>query len=83
VETALLTPYPNPANNHINLSIPVNQEHLRAGIYSLSGKWISSPEIKENQSNQEIDMREIPNGIYYIRIQNASWIGIAPVIIQH
>ena len=83
LETALLTPFPNPANTRISLAIPLSQKHLSARIYSLNGKLVSSPELKENQSNQEIDTADLPNGVYYIRIQNASWMGIAPVIVQH
>lgn len=64
--------YPNPASNQI--SFQLNNESFSSGeiiyaeIYDFTGKVISKTEIENGSSIQNIDISELPNGTYFIKL---------------
>ena len=62
------TIYPNPTNNHINLSFINNISNLEIEIMSQTGGLIKT--IKgSNITNQEIDVSDLSSGFYIVKIK--------------
>ncbi len=75
--------YPNPANQTLSFSIPSNQKNLVLSVYSMDGKLVINKNCFDLLSTQTIDTTPFTNGIYFLRIQNEHWIGLAPFTISH
>lgn len=59
--------YPNPATNYIVIKADaINIPKVRSIISDTNGKVIMKPTI--SSTNQEIDVSQLTNGIYYLRI---------------
>jgi len=73
--------YPNPANEivTINLNNLIN-EVAEIKIFSAIGTLVKSKTIKQN--NQQINTRDLSNGIYMVVINSKEWTGVQKLFIQ-
>ncbi|MEA3494668.1 MAG: M4 family metallopeptidase [Bacteroidota bacterium] len=65
--------YPNPANNKLNISFEtINSEDVSIQFINILGKTFITKKIKGKINNHktEIDISNLPKGIYFIKIKN-------------
>ncbi|MEA5100689.1 MAG: T9SS type A sorting domain-containing protein, partial [Bacteroidales bacterium] len=62
--------YPNPASSKVNLTVEGLYEDADVSLYDINGKFLKKVSIKANQNELEIDINELPKGVYSIRIVN-------------
>ena len=73
------TAYPNPVQT--TLHIASNTELLSAELYNLYGQMVLK--IQPNTTSTEIDVQGLPNGIYILKVKNASQVEKAIKIIKN
>ena len=61
--------YPNPANNHINITKENDVDDLSISIYNTIGQILYSEE-KVNTNSTHIDISNISNGLLFIKIES-------------
>lgn len=64
--------YPNPANSRISIHFEkeLNSENAHFSLYDISGKSLGCPINRIDETNYEMDIENIINGIYLLTIQN-------------
>jgi hypothetical protein len=63
--------YPNPATNQITLEFDmVNMKNVIIEIKNLLGHTLRSINAQQGKSKMEIDVAELPAGLYFIQLQN-------------
>lgn len=73
--------YPNPSSDFITIAIENrNSDNLIWNIYSITGSLVKSETLK--QSQQQIDIGDLSNGIYWVEIKSKEWVGNKKLIIQ-
>lgn len=73
--------FPNPARNIVTLNISSsNYAEFVVNIYNVAGSLISSESIQHKQQN--IDVRDLNNGIYLVEIKSKKETEIQKLIIQ-
>ncbi len=67
-----LSLFPNPSNNIINIQGDWENENNRINLFDISGKLIFQKEINSygNNINEELNISDFPNGIYFIEIKS-------------
>lgn len=70
--------YPNPTNGTISIKLPVNIDKGNIQLYNATGKIVASYPIQ-----RQIDISHLPNGLYYLRLQNESGVYSQKVIINN
>ncbi len=70
--------YPNPANDKIFISNRTLQKNTRVMLYNNVGEVI----INKNNAT-EIDVSDIPNGIYFLKLQSETGIENKKILVQH
>ncbi|MFH2141720.1 MAG: T9SS type A sorting domain-containing protein, partial [Bacteroidota bacterium] len=77
----IISIYPNPANAHIQ--IVMNNDHFPADIslYDIHGNLILSEKLNENESH--IDVSDIAQGVYLLKVVSEKLVYSDKVIIQH
>jgi hypothetical protein len=80
--------YPNPAKSEINLSYTVSQSTgtLKAEVLDIYGRVLISKSFKSVPGTSELvklDLSEIGNGYFLVRLGNASGTISKPLVIQH
>ncbi|MBS1748755.1 MAG: T9SS type A sorting domain-containing protein, partial [Bacteroidetes bacterium] len=71
--------YPNPAREKIFIKIPKSSSISEIAIVHISGsviKWLKT----SNQTALDVDIRDITRGIYYIKIIQAGYSTVIPII---
>ena len=58
--------YPNPADDHFNVTNLLLNEKYQLGIRDIYGRLILSQEIYTNNSNLKIDISTVPQGLYSV-----------------
>jgi len=71
--------YPNPANDIITLNINSN-ENMAFCIYNVYGTLVKSGIAKQNQ--QQINIGDLSDGIYFIEIKSKEWTENQKLIIE-
>jgi hypothetical protein len=61
--------YPNPATSHVNLVCSGFHQDLSIRIFDLTGK-LRQVHSKTNEGLIELDVSELPQGMYFIQIQD-------------
>jgi hypothetical protein len=64
--------YPNPSSNNINLNEYLVQKYNTYQIYDIMGRLIKS----DNLTSWKINISDIPQGTYYLKLQNNSSIKV-------
>lgn len=66
-----VTVYPNPAQDYINITYNNTLNIKRAAIYNLVGKQLDSQPVKSTSTgNTTFNVKNIPSGLYFIRLIN-------------
>lgn len=65
-EKPVLTIWPNPAANTLNLSLPSDAQVYTVDIYNIAGVKRLSQRIKGNNSN--LDISYLPDGVYFLTV---------------
>ncbi|MBI3501018.1 MAG: T9SS type A sorting domain-containing protein [Bacteroidetes bacterium] len=74
--------YPNPASQIINLHSNIsNSENATLNIYNLLG--ISIKAMFVHRANNEINISDIPNGIYIIKVETSNNLYSQKLVINH
>jgi len=74
--------YPNPSSDVFNLSIQgITLENFEVGIYNMTGNLVYSKSYKnENFKSLQIDIKEFPVGIYFVKLQNGAEVYTSKII---
>lgn len=62
--------YPNPGNGNLNLRGSNSLKGLNITVSDIKGKVLFSNEIEEERSEVEMDLTELPSGMYLIQLQS-------------
>ena len=76
----ILLVYPNPATEKVFIKILNNSSNSKISIYTLSGEWIK--EVNATQAINEIDISNLPDGIYLIKLKTNGESRVAKLIKQ-
>lgn len=60
--------YPNPANDHVNIRVDVEVNVTDMAVYDVYGKIITVVETSTPSLQSQIDVSNLPAGMYFIRI---------------
>jgi len=62
--------YPNPSNGNFQLQINTSQfaKKLDLGIYTVQGKRVYSKADMQQQTSSNIEISDLPKGIYFLRL---------------
>lgn len=63
--------YPNPARNTLNVSFDDQSGVSTIAVYNLIGKEVSAYRVNNGSSNVQLDIDNIPAGIYLLRMLDA------------
>lgn len=61
--------YPNPATDVINIAVQGSNTDMGAEIYNVSGQLVYSAVV---QSNSSINISNLPDGMYYLRLNSST-----------
>lgn len=85
--------FPNPAGSELKVSLSpnteeqgnagFNQAHFELALYNEKGKKMLTKKSKNQESDVILDTSILPNGIYYLHIQQGNELIKKQVIIQH
>lgn len=76
--------FPNPASTHLNIKFPdAIEESLNVSILNTAGQEIRNYNARPIAGNLSLQIEEIPDGLYLIRIQTKNEIAIKRLLIQH
>lgn len=71
--------YPNPANTQIHIEVPESRYEMFLKLSDISGKTIVSKKISSD--NFDLDVSDIPSGIYLLTISNSNTEAVSKIII--
>ena len=76
--------YPNPADNTLHITFPKKSTSLIPGmkIYDALGRFVQEVEIAAGSGEKSIDIRALPNGVYFIK-WDLPEIPVQPFVVQH
>ncbi|NOZ34294.1 MAG: T9SS type A sorting domain-containing protein [Chlorobi bacterium] len=76
--------YPNPSNGNFHLDINENTgKDVMIEIFSMSGKLIYSEKYKPKVKHKKINIINIPDGIYMLKVKSSSYIEPFKLVIQN
>ncbi|MDA3891491.1 MAG: T9SS type A sorting domain-containing protein [Salinivirgaceae bacterium] len=82
----IFTVMPNPANSYTRISYSLKQEGLvNISIYNISGKMVKvllNSKQKSGEHIQQIDLSDLENGVYYLRLNKNENNNTAKIIIM-
>lgn len=64
--------FPNPANDHLNITIPSELGMNTLKIFNLSGQILMTKELDSEVKELELDINSLPNGILILRLEGTS-----------
>lgn len=68
-----LSIYPNPANDHINISFNEKINDAKIQLINSSGAVLKITNIKQLNTSTQIPIGDLKNGIYFITISNKNY----------
>lgn len=77
--TTNISLYPNPATDVINISVQGNNSGMNAEIYNVSGQMVHRAVV---QNNSSINISNLPDGMYYIKLKGETANGMQKFIKQ-
>jgi lipopolysaccharide export system protein LptA len=79
VANTIINLYPNPATDVINISVTGNNNDMNAEIYNVSGQVVYKAAV---QNNSSINISNLPDGMYYIKLNGETANGTKKFIKQ-
>ncbi|NCC17976.1 MAG: T9SS type A sorting domain-containing protein [Bacteroidia bacterium] len=77
----LITLYPNPAKSITTLKVEGLEEVANVSLYDISGRMLKQLKLYPNQKELEIDLNNLSDGVYNIRIENNDFKKVKKLII--
>jgi len=75
--------YPNPSNGIFNVDVNDIKNSLIVEIYDFSGKEVVRKNIERSYPDHiNMDVRYLPNGVYFMKIQSGSFLTVKKIIIK-
>lgn len=74
--------YPNPVSEQLFLQLPENISEVDVALFSLAGKMLFAKKCKAKHELISLDMRNIAEGNYFIRVENNEHIAVEKIIIK-
>jgi len=74
--------FPNPANDQINIAINLEKGPYTISMYNVTGELMKT-EIQYTDQQINLDIHSVPNGIYFLRIDNGTTIYQNKIVINH
>ena len=71
---------PNPANEYITIQLGESLNNANVSIYSITGQMVLSESLQDNSLT--VDVSNLSNGAYIIRIANGEKVGFKKIVIQ-
>ncbi|MAX79888.1 MAG: hypothetical protein CL843_06910 [Crocinitomicaceae bacterium] len=83
-ENTQLNVYPNPAKDRVQVTLESNAEEMwNVKIYNTLGALIyTSSELSYEQSLLDIDLNEMPAGIYLLRVEQNDFVSTQQLVVQ-
>ena len=72
VNTREFVLYPNPAKSFVNLEFETLEENTLLQILDLNGRKVRTFDLKAGQETLQINVSELPKGVYTIMISNTT-----------
>jgi hypothetical protein len=72
VRSGPLVTYPNPAKNQVIIGFPLQANHEKIIIQDLNGKTCKQYDVTAYSKKIEIDVADLPKGLYFIRMNEFS-----------
>jgi hypothetical protein len=69
---ANLNIYPNPATNQFSITFEKNIKNGFLEIFSVDGRCVKSLMLLNNQSLVDVNINDLTNGIYYVKVSSES-----------
>ena len=76
-----VTVFPNPASEVINIEFdtPVDVE-ISLFLLDTQGKLVKTEKIEAATTNKQINMQDLPSGIYYLRLTKGKLVNVYKVV---
>ena len=75
--------YPNPAADFVNVDLPQNELTGTLSILSVSGQLVRSVQSSEGEMSIQIDVQDLPKGVYLVRfVQSDEQVVVKKLIVQ-
>jgi ELWxxDGT repeat protein len=82
-ETPEIKVYPNPTTHFVNVDLPENDLTGTLSIVSASGQLVRSMQSSEGETSIQMDVQDLPKGIYLVRwVQSDEQIVVKKLIVQ-
>jgi hypothetical protein len=76
-----LAVYPNPASGKIHISSRIKYGEITFSIFNLQGEEVTCGKYKPGNP-VETDISTLPMGVYVIRVQSSSFVGVSKIVKQ-
>ena len=84
LQADLLTIYPNPASGELKLQFrKLNEINWQVAIIDMAGRVVQSGSLPAGSSYYTVPVRQLPNGIYQLRLQNTADQKQLRFVVQH
>ncbi|MBP1645611.1 MAG: iron-regulated protein FrpC [Bacteroidetes bacterium] len=77
----LITLYPNPAKSTTTLKVEGLEDMANVSLYDLSGRIIKQLKLYPDQKELEIDLNNLSDGVYNVRIENNDFNKVKKLVI--
>jgi hypothetical protein len=75
--------YPNPAQEMVQLTLPVNDKSCFLSVYNAMGEIVFQEKIKSSRGNYFLNVESLTDGVYFIKLQWEDKNSTAKMIVQH
>ena len=82
IENNILSVYPNPATDFVNIALPSTAQDYHIALFNLNGQQIMSNEITGNESVYTLNVKNLATGMYLISVFNKENAYTGKIIIQ-
>jgi len=79
---AEIKPYPNPASDFVSIRIPDFGSRTLITFYNLTGEHFALPALDEGKNQLKIDVKDLPQGCYFVKIVSEEKTHFGKVLIQ-
>lgn len=69
--------FPNPASTELTLDVPVTEEvSTQIAVFDMAGKLVlqKTDALSKGNSQTKLNVSQLPNGVYLLRVQNGNYI---------